>query len=262
MNDPRNRFLFMLLLYFQYILQCNNSSISALLFSWWHVIRVESQAAIMKRKLRVRTKWSDFHKLLSSSQFHRYFRMEKSYFKSLCNRIEASVGKDVFLSERFLNGEIGDMQYYRLHKMKHAHEYSTGGFISGEIKVAITLRLLSGASYQDLGLLFVTSYSNIYRIFHYVIENWINNDGVMKIDCYNELSDVEAMKKAAKTFATHGKNEGIFGGIIACLDGWLVKIKCPMLNGDCVKNQGSFFCTKGYYAINVQAMVNRHKMIV
>ena len=111
MYDPHHRFFFMLLLYFQYILQCNNTSISVVLFTWWHIIRVESQAAIMKRKLRVRTKWSEFHRLLSTAQFRRYFRMDKVYFKKLCNKIEATIGKEAFLSEKFLRSEINNVQY-------------------------------------------------------------------------------------------------------------------------------------------------------
>jgi hypothetical protein len=36
----------------------------------------------------------------------------------------------------------------------YAHEASTGGFVSGEIKLALTLRLLAGGSYLDLSLLY------------------------------------------------------------------------------------------------------------
>lgn len=59
----------------------------------------------------------------------------------------------------------------------------------------------------------------------------------------------------------NGYNEGVFGGIISAIDRWLVKIKCQTLKGDGVKNQGSFYCHKGFYAVNIQAMVNQNKII-
>ena len=37
-----------------------------------------------------------------------------------------------------------------------AHKKSTGGFISGEVKLTLTLRLLSGGLYMDLALLYKT----------------------------------------------------------------------------------------------------------
>ena len=76
-----------------------------------------------------------------------------------------------------------------------------------------------GASYIDLGLLFVTSYSNIYCIFHYVNEYWIFNDKVILINFFNNLTDVDAMKQVAEDFAANSHNEGIFGGIISALNG-------------------------------------------
>lgn len=262
MNDPHYRLIYLLLFYLQYVLFNNSASISVILYSFCHIVRQEKQLAAMKRKLKVRIRWSEFQNLLSGKQFRRYFRMEKLCFKKLCKDIERAVGEEVFLSEKFLREEIHQKKYIDLKKMNDAHKDSTGGFISGEVRLAITLRLLSGASYLDLGLLFITSYSHVYDIYHYVIKYWINNDDVISIDFYKNLTDVEAMKQTAKEFAVNGRNESIIGGAIAALDGWLVKIKCPTLAGDKVKNQGSFFCQKDYFAVNVQAMVDRKKRVV
>ena len=65
MNDPYSRFLFLLLLYLQYLLQHNNENIAVVLFTFWHMVRQECQVAAMKRKLKVRIKWHEFQKLLS-----------------------------------------------------------------------------------------------------------------------------------------------------------------------------------------------------
>lgn len=89
---------------------------------------------------------------------------------------------------------------------------------------------------MDLGLLFITLYSNIYRIFHYVNEYWLCNNKVIAIIFFNNLTDTNGMKQAAEDFAVNSQNEGIFGGIISFLDGWLVNIKCSMLKEDRIKN--------------------------
>ena len=71
-----------------------------------------------------------------------------------------------------------------------AHQATTGGFISGEIKVALTLRLVAGGLYLDLSLLFDTGFRYVYKIFQDVIENWILDDRLVKIGgidyCSNE----------------------------------------------------------------------------
>ena len=52
-----------------------------------------------------------------------------------------------------------------------AHQKSTGGFISNEVKLALTLCLLSGGSCMDLALLYETGFTYSYKNFHHVIAN-------------------------------------------------------------------------------------------
>lgn len=164
-----NHLLFVIAVYPHFMLQTNKASVSVIIYSIWHKKYQEACEIAAKRKNKSCIKWSQFNRLLSNRQFHRYFRMDRACFYQLCKKIEIAVGEDVFLSEKFLKYTINEEKYEHLKKMNVAHEYSTGGLISGEMKVAITLRLLSGALYLDLGLLFVTSYSTIYWIFHYMI---------------------------------------------------------------------------------------------
>ena len=116
-------------------------------------------------------------------------------FKKSCDSVEQAVGEEVFTSEY----SISSLPLTCLHKkrkMMHvAQDQSTGGFISGEIKLAITLRLLAGASHLDLMLLCACGHSSSCCIFHHVITNWICRDEVFKIDCYNNLTDLNEMKK-------------------------------------------------------------------
>ena len=74
-----------------------------------------------------------------------------------------------------------------------AHEESTGGFISGEIKLALTLLLLAGGSYLDLALLFEMGFTYSYVVFHDVIGGWITDDGFVKINRAEYFSDVDWM---------------------------------------------------------------------
>ena len=123
--------------------------------------------------------------------------------------------------------------------------HSTGGFISGEIKLAINLRLLDGGAYLYLGLLHVCGHSSICRTFYHVVEHWTCNNDVVIIALYDQLNDVEGMKNAAKLFSKNGRNLCMFGGVIGVLNGWLVKTKCPTTKRDGTLNFGSFSAERG-----------------
>ena len=69
------------------------------------------------------------------------------------------------------------------------------------------------------------------------------------------------MMKNAMEFSNTGCHHGILGGVIGSLDGWLVKIRRPK-KSDMVGDITSFYCRKGFYAINVQAIVNKNKLVL
>ena len=89
---------------------------------------------------------------------------------------------------------------------------------------------------MDLEILFVFLYANIYNIFHYVIEHQINNDDAILIDFYINLTDIDTLKAVAKEFASNYCNKSNISREITDLDGQLVKIKCPTVKRDNVKN--------------------------
>ncbi len=187
-----------------------------------------------KRRYKERKGWMIFGKKLNDNQFLRYFRMPRDCFDQLCQRIEANVGSLVFKSEQFLQDLNDDKTRHKTTKqMNTAHLQSTGGFISGEIKVAITLRLLAGGTYMDLALLYEVSFSYSYSIFHYVINNWINDEKFVSINGDQYLKDDALMSKVANDFAI-GSN-GLIKGAIGAIDGWLVRIKKPKVDIDQVR---------------------------
>jgi hypothetical protein len=91
---------------------------------------------------RRRSTWTTFSSSFSDRIFRRMFRMSRVSFEELCRLIEANVGEEVFKSESYLANRAGTAV--------DAATQAVGGFISGEMKVAMTIRLLAGGSYLDI----------------------------------------------------------------------------------------------------------------
>jgi hypothetical protein len=69
------------------------------------------------------------------------------------------------------------------------------------------------------------------------------------------------MMENARAFSNTGCHNGILSGVIGSLDGWLVKIRRSK-KSDMVGDITSFYCRKGFYAVNVQAIVNKQKLVL
>ena len=82
-----------------------------------------------------------------------------------------------------------------------AHEKSCGGYVSGKVKLAITLRILAGGDSLDLGLLFDIHPSYCNQIMLYVLKEWVNSTKIGGIDMYAYLSDHEKMNQVSKGFS-------------------------------------------------------------
>ena len=67
------------------------------------------------------------------------------------------------------------------------------------------------------------------------------------------------MRKVALQFAR--STNGTINGCIGAIDGWIVKITRPKVK-DGIRNPGSFFSRKGFFGINVQAIVDKKKRIL
>ena len=92
--------------------------------------------------------------------------MSKGCFKLLFDKIIEGVGIDEFKSEDC----IQDF-YNKISKTTNNIKGSPGRchtLICGEIKLAITLRMLVRSSYLDLMLQYDISYQHIYKVFHHV----------------------------------------------------------------------------------------------
>ena len=76
---------------------------------------------------------------------------------------------------------------------------------------------------MDMGMIFNITFYHIHKIFKHVIMKWLSHPSFYNINGINYCSDDERMKEVALQFA-RGSN-GVIGGCIGALDGWVVKKK-------------------------------------
>ena len=239
-----------------YTMTCSN--VSMLLFeeSYKSELRSDQATARLPKERKI---WSVEEKRFTDRMFYRLFRMSRSCFKLLCDRIKDAVGDYEFKSELFIEGlkSAG-------HSTKESSIYNNsigynGDYISGEMKVALTLRTLAGGAYLDMYLWMNISADYCIEIARYVMKEWICRDDVIEINFYkNVLSNKQNMVRMRQDFAE--KSYGLFSGCIGALDGWLVRINCPSMYS--CKNPGKYCSRKGFFAINVQAIVDKKKRIM
>jgi DDE superfamily endonuclease len=148
----------------------------------------------------------------------------------------------VFKSEDFLNDNA---------------DYVTS--ILGEVKIACTIWMLAGASYLDLFLSYGISIMSIYSIFHEGV-HWINSAFQFPLVQHLLLVDTTALRDISESFASC--SGGVFMGCIGALDGMAVRIWSPNKERDGVTDPGNYYCRKGFFALNFQAICDSHNRII
>ena len=103
--------------------------------------------------------------------------MNRPSCDQLCGCIISKVGDAVFKSQEWLDSCSHDDEETttRTNVKRPRTQWATnalGGTFSGELKVAVMLCLMAGASYLDLLLIFGICTSSIYNVFHKAIA-WI-----------------------------------------------------------------------------------------
>lgn len=114
------------------------------------------------------------------------FGMSCLCFHILCDTIEYNVGKERFCSEAFIIETLSSGPS-KLVSIPRAHEITSGGFVCGEARVDITLRLLAGASYLDIAYIFGVTCNHVHTIFHHVLKYWICEDFIHR---YKIMRDI------------------------------------------------------------------------
>lgn len=190
-----------------------------------------------------RPTWIGFTNRVSDTHFRRQFRMSRTAFTNLCTVLSASVGETTFRPEHVV---------HQTHNA--ASLLSRGGLIPGEVKTAISIRLLAGASYLDLNPLFDVSTSHIYLIFDEFLL-WVLKAFTFPLMQFLQDENWPALHAIAEPFS-YGSN-GAFSGIIGPLDGLAVRMRSPKRTE--VSDPGNYYCRKGFFALNVQAICDRCK---
>jgi hypothetical protein len=209
--------------------------------------------------------WKEFTAAIADRQFHCYFQMSHECFDMLCTKIKSNVGEGAFESEQYLSELLSTLAppnsaaKSQMRRIARAHNIYTGGIICGKVKLAITLRMLAGGSFLDLGIILGSGSTHPYVIFHHVILNWICNDRLVNISGIDYCKDEDRMNAVARDFVD-GLNH-LFSGCISAVDGWIVKIRKPRKK-DGVLNPKSFYNQKGFYGLSVQAIVNKKKCVL
>ena len=75
--------------------------------------------------------------------------MTREAFSELCGLVIDAIGEETFRSESYIERFLAEKD-----QLYMAHCLSSGGWISGETRLAIILRLLSGSDACDIGLIF------------------------------------------------------------------------------------------------------------
>ena len=84
--------------------------------------------------------------------------------------------------------------------MYNAHVKTCGGYISGEVKVAVTLRILAGGDALDLGVIFDIVPKKRNMIVFSVLNNWVNKPNIGGIDMHAYLNNTDAMENVSIGF--------------------------------------------------------------
>lgn len=233
------------------IAQVQLSALQARLFHCLDEIKKEERrASRSKPTCRARSSWAEWSSAVSDTIFRRMFRMPRDSFNKLCELIEDKIGKDVFKSESWLAERV-------MPRTNDATD-SLGGFVSGQFKIAVMLRILAGASYLDLLQQYCISTASVYSFFHEGIK-WIIATFEFPLVEWLREENWEALNRVSDLFAAASGD--VFKGCIGALDGLAIKIRCPTLS-TYIPDPGNYFCRKGFYALNVQAICDKLRRIL
>ena len=170
---------------------------------------------------------------LTDEEFNRTFRVSRALFKHILDTIGAELYRDAQQARR-----------------------SSAGPISEEAQLAMTLRWLAGCSYLDMRLMWGVHSSTFYQVVWRVV-NAILLHFPISFPTLNE----DKLREMANDFEKRQNvRHRVFHGVVGALDGLLVKIRCPRLS-ECI-NPRSFWCRKGFYALNAQAVCDARRKFV
>jgi DDE superfamily endonuclease len=191
-----------------------------------HIRRRRNEPRVRRAsRLRVRPCLSTVVRDLSEGEFRRVFRMERCTFSSLLTILLPDLLLDVSMGMR-----------------------SSGGRIEPEIRLALTLRMLAGASYLDTVMLFAISRSSCYAVFHDTISSILSRLKMPGLP----FDDIQNLDALSQEFSESRLHANPLVGCVGAVDGIAVKIAKPR---DCFVPR-NYYCLKGFYSAPFQAIVD------
>jgi hypothetical protein len=197
-----------------------------------------------------RTSWQNLTESLNDNTFRRLFRMSRETFDILCSKIKEKVTEEVFKSADWITAwKCSQGSSLRA---------PIGGFIPGEMKIAMMIRILSGASYLDLLMGYSVASCTVFKCFHEGIE-WIKLTFSFPLVQWLKDENVEALERISDGFSAASGD--VFKGVIGAIDGLAIKIRCPTLSED-IADPGNYYCRKGFYALNAQVICDKFRRVL
>lgn len=178
------------------------------------------RATLNRRKRR---KFWQTTEVLSDEEFRICFRMNRREFKNLVDLVRVHLTRDDKMSSL------------------------RNGVIEPEVRVAIVVRIMSGASSLDLVLIWHVARSTIFQIFHDTSSILVEN---LTFDGFP--SSPSECERLANGFSVSRAVINPLYGCVGCLDGIAIRIRKPRKQ-DCL-NPAHYYHRKGFYAIPVQAI--------
>ena len=125
---------------------------------------------------------------------------------------------------------------------------SSGVRLDPAVRLALTLRMLAGASHHDLVMLFRIGTSTAYELFHSAIDAILSTLHLPGVP----LQDANSLHNLASGFSSSRSIPSPLWGCIRALGGLVIKVAKPSESSV----PRAYFCRKEHYGIPVQAVVD------
>ena len=117
----------------------------------------------LNRRSKIGIKWDEISSRMGDYQFRRMFRMNGEWFTLLYFTIIGAIREIQFKLKHYIDAFLSGTYLYDTNVL------STGGYISCEVKLAITIRLLDGGDVLDLVVMFDIYPSYLQKIMKEVL---------------------------------------------------------------------------------------------
>ena len=170
--------------------------------------------------------------------FGRLFRMDRTNFDYLATLLH-------------------DREKATTRRGKHGGQIGATRVCDLEAELAMTLRYLAGGAIIDQCVIWNVTLPTLYRILKRTLEAL--HAVLPPFELREALSERETSTARLDTISAGfgARSAGLLPGVIGAIDGLLVPIKRPG-----TVNERCFYCRKGFYAMNVQAIADVHGCIL